>query len=254
MMLPGRKVTPIRRRRVSEEVADQLQQMMLAGELVPGERLPSERELMEMFQVGRSAVREALASLQRMGLLSIQSGERTSVTRPTASALVSELSGPARHLLAEPQGVRWFQEARAVFETSVAAYAAERASDADIRRLEQALQANRRALGDLAAFVETDIAFHLALAEIPRNPIFTALYAAIARWLKEQRTTSAEARGSVESAYRAHKRIFDAVARRDAVGAAEAMRSHLREVQRYYWKVKEASARERPRADAQARA
>ena len=237
------KPSPIRRRRLSEDVADRLQQMMLAGELVPGQQLPSERELMELFQVGRSAVREALASLQRMGLLSIQSGERTSVTRPTASALVSELSGAARHLLAEPQGVRWFQEARAVFETAIAAYAAERASAADVRRLQEALEANRRALGDLAAFIETDIAFHLALAEIPGNPIFSALYAAIGRWLKEQRTTSAEARGSAESAYRAHKRIFDAVARRDPAAAAEAMRSHLREVQRYYWKIKEASTR-----------
>jgi DNA-binding FadR family transcriptional regulator len=249
---PNLKVTPIRRRKLSEDVADRLQQIMLAGELVPGQQLPSERELMEMFQVGRSAVREALASLQRMGLLSIQSGERSSVTRPTASVLVNELTGAARHLLADPQGARWFQEARAVFETSVAARAAERATAADIRRLEEALEANRRALGDLPTFIETDIAFHLVLAEILRNPIFTALYAAIASWLKEQRTTSAEARGAAESAYRAHKRIFDAVARRDAAGAAEAMRLHLREVQRYYWKVKEASARERPRADAQA--
>src|SRR5919106_4606817 len=241
------KPSPIRRRRLSEDVADRLQQMMLAGELVPGQQLPSERELMELFQVGRSAVREALASLQRMGLLSIQSGERTSVTRPTASALVNELTGAARHLLAEPQGVRWFQEARAVFETSIVGYAAERANAADIRRLEEALEANRRALGDLSAFIETDIAFHLALAEIPGNPIFSALYAAIGRWLKEQRTTSAEARGSAESAYRAHKRIFDAVARRDAAGAGGDLRPPPRGGERHYWEDKKASARERPR-------
>ncbi|MBK7470768.1 MAG: FCD domain-containing protein [Betaproteobacteria bacterium] len=163
---------------------------MLEGSLAPGEQLPSERELMKTFQVGRSAIREALFALNRMGLISLQNGERAIVTMPTASTLLDGLSPSIRHMLQAPDGIRQFQDARNLFEVALARRAAEHATAAEIEQLAAALEANKLAIGNNDAFVETDMGFHRVLAQIARNPVFTFLHSAIATWLKEQRSIS----------------------------------------------------------------
>lgn len=234
----GLDVEPIRRRRLYEDIVKRIEKLIVTGEFTPGDQLPSERELMVAFAVGRPAVREALFALSKMGLIALQNGERAVVTQPTPKLLIGELSGAARHLLAEPEGVRHFQHARALFEVALARDAARRATDADIARLRDALAANKRCLDDRAAFVESDVAFHLILAQIPGNPIFTALHAAIAEWLKEQRTTSVREGGSSAAACRAHERIFKAIAARDPDKAEKAMGVHLAEVEKFYWQAR----------------
>jgi DNA-binding FadR family transcriptional regulator len=230
--------TPIRRRKLYEDIVEQLESMMLRGKLAPGEQLPSERELMTTFQVGRTAVREALFALNRMGLVSIQNGERAIVTRPSAASLLDELSPTIRHMLQAQDGIRHFQDARTLFEVSLVRHAAQSAKLIDLRALEGALQRNKLALGDHEAFIETDVAFHFVLAEMPRNPIFTSLHAAIAAWLKEQRAISVHQPTSPERAFRAHTRIYQAVAKHDPDAAERAMRQHLDEVSRFYWQAK----------------
>src|SRR5512132_3084835 len=110
---------PVRKRKLYEEIVERLETLMLDGSLAPGEQLPSERELMTTFQVGRTAVREALFALNRMGLISLQNGERAVVTRPTASALLDELSPSIRHMLQAPEGIQHFQDARTLFEVAL---------------------------------------------------------------------------------------------------------------------------------------
>jgi len=229
---------PIRRRRLYEDIVVRLETAIVQGQVAPGDQLPSERELMETYGVGRTSVREALFALQRMGLVSISSGERTRVTQPTPEALVNDLSGAARHLLAKPGGVKHFQQARLFFEVSLARHAAEHATPEDVAELAVALEANRQAIGQSEVFERTDVAFHYVIARISRNPIFTALHAAIAEWLMEQRTTSILAAGADRAAYRAHAKIHAAILRREPDAAAAAMRSHLEQVNRYYWAVK----------------
>jgi GntR family transcriptional repressor for pyruvate dehydrogenase complex len=141
-------------------------------------------------------------------------------------------------LLAQPDGMRLFQDARALFEVGLARLAAERATDADVAELAEALEANRRAIGDPEAFKRTDVAFHYRLAEIARNPIFTAICEAVAEWLTEQRTTSGRAPQSSKLAFAAHKRVFEAVAARDPDAAQAAMQQHLDTVAKLYWKVR----------------
>lgn len=79
-------------RRLSDQIETELMSMLQAGDYGPGDRLPSERELMEMFDVGRSSVREALFSLQRKGLLKINRGDRPRVIEPEPARLISEFS------------------------------------------------------------------------------------------------------------------------------------------------------------------
>lgn len=193
---------------------------------------------MEAFHIGRTSVREALFALQRMGLVAITSGERAKVTLPDTDALLADLSGAARHLLAKSDGARHFQQARMFFEVALAQHAAEHASEDHLRRLRVALEDNKSAIGKPKHFAEADVAFHFILATIPNNPIFLSLHAAIAAWLTEQRVTSSRASGSNKAAYRAHSRILAAIESGDPNAAGKAMRRHLEEVNQYYWAVK----------------
>jgi DNA-binding FadR family transcriptional regulator len=228
---------PIRRRKLYEEVALRIEEMIRSGRFGPGDQLPSEKEFMEELGVGRSTVREAMLSLQKMGLAMVRSGERARVTTPTAQVLVQELSGAARLLLAQDGGVQRFQEARALFEVGIARLAALRATPEDLVRLKAALESNRRAIGT-ADFMRTDVAFHYAITTILGNPIFTALYDAVIEWLSEQREISGRAPRSAQLAYAAHERIFNAIAAHDPVEAQAAMQDHLDQVAKLYWKVK----------------
>ena len=130
----------VERKTLSEQVAEQLETEILEGRLSENAQLPSERELMEQFGVGRPAVREALFYLQRLGLIAINSGTRARVIRPTAEAVMSRLSGVTRQLLSKPDGQQYFQEARAMFEISLARYAAVNASEEDLQRLRRNVQ------------------------------------------------------------------------------------------------------------------
>ena len=230
---------PIRRRKLYEEVVARLERQIHAEELKPGELLPSERDLMLQFGVGRPAIREALFALSRMGLIEVANGERARISNPTPRKLIGELSGAARLVLSKPEGVHHFQEARTLFESALAEEAAHVATRADILSLEHALQANRASMGDLVRFQQTDVKFHLAIASIPRNPIYLALHEAIVEWLNEQRSVSLRRLGIDELAYAAHQRIFEAIKENRPDAAREAMRGHLREISEHYWKIRD---------------
>jgi GntR family transcriptional repressor for pyruvate dehydrogenase complex len=238
-------LTPIHRRKLHEEVAARVEEMIHAGRYSAGDQLPSEREIMEELGVGRSTVREAMLSLQKMGLVTVRSGERARVTTPTAHVLVRELSGAARLLLAQAGGIERFQEARSLFEVGLARLAAERATAEDIAKLEQALDDNRRAIGDPPTFMMTDVAFHFVIAAIPGNPIFTSLHNAVVEWLTEQRETSLRASGANKAAFNAHVRIFRAISAHDPAEAQAAMQDHLTEVEELYWRVRRPAAKRR---------
>jgi GntR family transcriptional regulator, sialic acid-inducible nan operon repressor len=233
----GQPTRPIRRRKLYEEIAGRIEEMILAGQYRPGDHLPSEREIRKTFDVGRTSVREALFALQKMGLVEIVSGERARVTRPTADRLIDELAGAARHMLAQTDGVRWFQEARMLLETGLARQVAEIRTEQDLELIEQALKENRCAIDNPGTFVATDVPFHYVLPNILRNPIFMALHRALRDWMLEVRNITMKVPGSPERAYQAHKRIYEAIAAGKPDAAAEAMQEHLEEVDRVYWEA-----------------
>lgn len=227
---------PVRQRKLSQDVAEHLERLIREGALAEAERLPSERELMRQFGVGRPSIREALLHLSKMGLVEIRSGERARVTRPTPQFVIDSLAGPARHMISAPGGVQNFQSARLFFEVGLARNAAANATAEDLANLKEALEVNRQSIGDLKRFERTDVDFHYELAVISRNPIFTAIHAALAEWLLEQRRTTLAA-GEDLKAYEAHREIFDAIAARDPDAAEAAMRRHLTYVARRYTEI-----------------
>ncbi|MGB6540832.1 MAG: transcriptional regulator NanR [Xanthobacteraceae bacterium] len=238
----------IERQKLSDQVVALLEDEIVRGVRRFGDQLPSEREMMRQFGVGRPAIREALFALRRKGLVKVGGGARARVTQPTPAAILGELSGAARHLLEQPGGQQHFQEARSFFEIALARYAARHATRKDLARLEAALAVNRESINDLPAFKRTDIDFHFVLAEIPRNPIFPAIHDAMVDWLTDQRDVTLQVAGQVQIAYRAHARIFKAVASRDPDMAERAMVAHLEQLYRVYERVR-ASTRTKPATD-----
>jgi DNA-binding FadR family transcriptional regulator len=228
----------IRPRKIYEEISTRIESKILAGTLAAGDQLPSERELMASFGVGRTSIREALFALQKMGLIAIRSGERARVVAPSVNGLMGELAGAARYLLVQPNGVTTFQEARMFFEVGLVRHAAGNATAKQIARLALALECNERTIDRPLEFQETDVAFHYILAEIPGNSIFVSLHSAIVEWLVEQRSTSMLVKGSRRKAYNAHAKIYQRVAAHDVDGAEAAMREHLVTVGQLYWKAK----------------
>jgi DNA-binding FadR family transcriptional regulator len=226
-----------RSRRRYEEVAEHIELRVLSGEWPTGTRLPSERDLMERFGVGRSAVREALFALKKRGLLDVEGGARARVISPDPRLLVSEIGPIARHMLARPDGVRNFQHARALLEVGLAREAALRATPEGLSGISAALEANRQAIEDPAQFPETDLAFHLAIAQACANPLFTALHNAMLEWLADQRLVSRRAGAQAKTVFAEHKQVHDAILARDAAAAQAAMESHLANVVRNYWRA-----------------
>lgn len=228
----------VEKQKLSDQVAALLEREIVTGERKIGEQLPSERALMQLFGVGRPTIREALYSLQRKGLVGLRSGTRARVTEPTPDGIVNEISGAARHFLEQPRGQEFFQEARTFFEVGLVRFAAERASADDLRKLEDALAANRDALGNRERFKDTDIAFHYVLAEIPGNPIFPAIHNAMVQWLTDQRETTLQVPGQMDIAYKAHERICRAVASGSPDRSEKAMLRHLQQLYSIYQQVK----------------
>lgn len=230
-------INPVKRRRLYEEIVEQLMDLIISGKVPAGTQLPSERELVDQFAVGRSAVREALFALQKMGLVTLNSGEPATVIAPTPDALVGELKGAVRYFLSKPSSMRDMQGARVFFEAGLARYAAQHATAEQIEALKIALDLNEKTIGDRKRFIDTDVDFHRVLADIPGNSIFATLHVALLEWLREQRATSGNVSGSREMAFRAHREIFDAVKAHDPDAAEEAMRTHLNQVADYYWQA-----------------
>jgi GntR family transcriptional regulator, sialic acid-inducible nan operon repressor len=237
---------PIRRRRLYEEVEQRLADEITSGRLKAGDSIPSERDLMQRFGVGRPAVREALLSLRNKGLLRIGAGERTRVSKPTLEAVVEGVSAPVSLMLATPDGIRHLQHARRFFECALARHAAMHATRLEIEVLRARLEANRSTLADPQAFERTDVEFHYEMALVTGNPIFASLHQATVGWLMQQRTISMMQAGAMQAAFRHHRKVFEAIEAHDADAAEQAMGSHLQSVERYYWKTV-APAKGKPR-------
>lgn len=230
-MMPGQtaeKGEKIVRRKLSDLVLERLLEMIRSQEIAPGELMPSERDLMERFGVGRPAVREALQSLDTMGLINISHGERARVTPLSAETAIRQIDGVAQLLISSsPDNLEHLKSARRFFEIGMARIAAGRVKPADIGELRGLVEAQRSALGDSQAFIAADIAFHRKIATLSGNPIFVAVSEAMLGWLFQYHAEMLLWSGAEEKTLEEHAIIVDRLAESDADGAAAAMGAHL---------------------------
>lgn len=218
---------PLDRRKVYEQVAEQLLAQIGSRALRPGDSLPPERELTETFGVGRSSIREALRMLESQGVISSANGG-TFVVADAANPLNSSLR--LLFTLDEQAGVQDLFELRRILESEAAALAAERHAAAHLEQMDAAIAEMEAALAgerDVERFIDADLRFHLAVAEATGNRLVLHSMHAVRDVVRRALVTAVRIPRSPENAVREHRSIRAAIAAGDAARAREEMRNHL---------------------------
>jgi len=222
------EAAPITRQKLSDQVFDRLWEMIVSGDLSPGDVVPSERVLMEKFGVGRPAVREALQALDNKGLITISHGERSRVNELSANIALDQVDEIAKLLLsAEPSNLEHLKQVRKILEAGTVRFAAQ-ASDAEgIQQLREIVERQRQSLDDSKAFIQMEIEFHSAIANMTRNPLLQAVTRGMLTWLFEYYKPLLHWSGRENTTLLEHTKLVGYLEAKDADGAANLMREHL---------------------------
>ena len=221
-------IRPVQRITLGEQVALQLAETIDTGHWKPGQKLPSEAELCQAMGVGRSTIREALKSLAFAGMVRMRAGGGTYVLDGPNQLLKGVLRDGELH---SGRDLRDICESRLILETALAALCAERASRAELKKLDKIVERMRSHLNDAGKrFMELDLDFHMAVAGACRNRILTKVLNEIRRALHAWMEKSPESPGSRERALAHHQRILEALQQRDSAKAERAMRRHLGDI------------------------
>jgi len=174
--------TPVKKRRLYEDIVDHIKELMIRGDLEPGDRLPSERELAERFGVGRPTVREAIRTLSLMGLVEVGHGKRgTSVTDTAFEPYMESFKQQVSWMIeVEKTTLRQLVEVRDTLETRIAMLAADRATDTQLEEMKSLLADMKSSLDDTDRYLDVAIRFHKAMAQATQNPIFYSTWDAFA--------------------------------------------------------------------------
>ena len=228
-------LAPAARTSLTDAVVDQLADAIVERELGPGARLPGERDLALRFRVSRIVVREALVRLAQRGLVEVRPGVGTFVARMPATSVTDPLRlYVRRHRI----GHASLFEVRGALEPAIAAAASRAATDAQLDAMEANLERTFALAGGqdadaVEAFAWADLEFHQLRAAASGNALFELLLAPLIDRLLDVRRRGARLPGTARRAAEGHRAVFEAVAARDAAGAAERMTAHLHDVQRW---------------------
>ena len=224
--------TPVKRHeKLSGQVAEQIKQLILTCELKPGNRLPTERELSETFQVSRTVIREAIRGLEARGLVASQTGSGTYVRAIQGEDVVNSLG---MYISSQSQSINLdsLMEVRRVLELQVIRLAAERATDQDLEKLDSILNQMNETKNDTNTFSKWDLEFHLEIARATNNPLFSILIEPLTEDLFKIIWTGSTIPGAKEDACQYHLEILNALKSRNAKKATEVMNAHLDQAQR----------------------
>jgi DNA-binding FadR family transcriptional regulator len=219
--------SPIRRSKLHELVSQKLEDMIRSGELKPGDRLPSERDIMAAYGIGRPAVREAFLSLQSKGFISTESGRRARVVAPSLDNVFTTLDSVVGMIISKRESLKNLFDARQFIEAAMARQAAVVIDKVHLAQLTQALEANRQAIGDRTLFMQTDIEFHHILFSVSNNQVFDTIHTAVVNWLMERWAKIERTEATEKLAYKGHLEIANAVETGDPDAAEKAMNKHL---------------------------
>ena len=222
------KFTPIKPKKVSTQIAEQIRGSILAGEFNPGEKLPPERELAEMFGVSRPSVREALNILTSSGLVETYQGGGTLVR-----SLVENTAGMPLSELIRIDGDRALDviEVRKGMESWTAWFAASRALPEDIRRIKVVVDGMAKNLEELKHSEDLDAHFHMLVARATHNVVWSHMMQSIFEAMQEFQRDVWRAVYLTEEdqrlLYSHHLKVYEMIRDRNADGARDAMLAHL---------------------------
>ena len=235
--MAGTSGREIKRHRLHQDIVKYLLGDIRNGVYKVGDFLPSERDLMAEFQVGRPSIRESLMQLSQMGLIELRPGVRAKVREPSVVPALDGLERMAELQLRDPRGSSYFLEARMLFEAAAARRSALLISEAQLKDLERILEEKERCTDQTEKFAELDVLFHKRIVEVLGNSLLNGIYDAMGRWLLDQRLQTLKVDGQPQRALEAHSMILDALRRHDADAAEKAMESHIRQIGGIYAKT-----------------
>jgi len=216
----------------TEQVVTHIRGLIERGELRPGDRLPAERHLAARLGVSRPSVRAGLRALSAMGVVQPRHGSGTYI--PDGPPV---LGSEPLSFLAALHGFTGLEmyEARRILEVGAAGLAAERASEEQLAKLADDVEALFAALESPQVFLVHDINFHRSVAAASGNPIVASLMEMVSALYYDRRRQTAEraSQRDLRDAAEAHRRIYEAIRTRDADGARRAMNEHLMQASAY---------------------
>jgi len=215
-------------RRLYEDIVQEFSSLIRQGVLKPGERLPSERVLADQLQVSRSSVREALRSLELQGLVISKRGSGTFINTDNLESMVALL---ASTLTSGADTLKHIFEMRHMLEPQIAALAAQRANEQEVAELESILEEQVKEIADGGTGVDSDTAFHFAMASATHNSALVKVISAVEDILRRSRNQSLQEPGRPQRSLASHREILGMIHSGDAAGARRAMEYHLTTVE-----------------------
>lgn len=223
---------PIRPKKISEEIVVQIKELIARGQLKPGERVPSERELAAMLGVSRPSVREAITILEAMGLIESRQGGGTFVRSLTATAIAEPLTAMVEK---DRRLLHALAEVRMGLESWSAYLAASRASEEDITLIRELFEEMDRQATKGGWDANVDARFHYAITAATHNTlqlhVLNTVHSLFHATIQVALTEFYRKKGAVEALRRQHRAILEAIVRRDPEGARQAMLDHLKMVE-----------------------
>ena len=228
------KIASIKRQRVSESVANQIRQAIFSGRLEPGHKLPPEREMAEQFATSRVALREALRSLEQEGMIEIRrgfgGGAFVADFDNALRALIDSLSTVVKLGQADSGNLT---EVRSMLEPVMARMAAARATEDDVRAMQEIVEAQEQELRSGVLSRKFDMEFHRVMANACHNPVLSIVVTAINDAIRDAIYRSKLTTEMREQVVRYHRELFEAISRRDEELAGRLMEEHVVAVQRH---------------------
>jgi GntR family transcriptional repressor for pyruvate dehydrogenase complex len=220
----------VRTGRISEQIAQQLQAAIFAGQLKPGDRLPPERELVERFEASRTSVREAMRTLELAGLISVRAGAHGGayVTAPNFELVARALQ---TMLHAGTFDLMELYQARLLLEPGIAEIAAREADPEDVALLRASLAQGRERMAQRADTAPASYNFHFLLAKAAKSQLLLMLVSSLLDLVHQSDRESATIRRPSPAILRAHEAIVSAIERHDPTAAREATIDHLLNLQ-----------------------
>lgn len=220
--------SPIKPKKISEEIVKQLRSLIFDGKLQPGEKLPPERELAKSLNVSRPPLREALNTLQGMGLIEIQQGNRTFVRPITTRSIYDPLVSFSKE---SPQNRLQVFEVRKYLDIGAVSLAAERATPKQIAELERIVNRMEEDLKNDRLGAKSDIDFHNKIVKITQNQVYIHVVATVYDLLQEEiRIAWGGVFNNLESKtalLEQHKKMLIAIKQHNPKEGRRAAREHL---------------------------
>ncbi|BCS98100.1 GntR family transcriptional regulator [Desulfoluna limicola] len=232
-------LAPIKPKRVSDQVFEQIRELIFRGELKPGDKIMPERELMKELGVSRNSVREALNKLVAMGLVDQRQGQGTFVRE-----LGSVRDNPIMDLMSSHNAtITDLLEVRMGLECNGAALAAEKATLEDIRTMEKSIATMETAISEGRVGTDEDAHFHMAIAHATRNPLQVHMmkffYDFIFYGINESLKRFFDMPTRTEVILSQHRQILSAIEQRKSGDAYAAMAEHIRYIKDFFENTKE---------------